>query len=417
MSDEVTTPAARPTRGDVYGRAGRWLAEWSIRVVAIAAMLFVLVWLIGEFWSILLPVMLAVLVSTVLWPPVRWLREHRFPPALATATVLLLGVGVLGGIIGAIAPSIGSQSQQIADSAVAGVRQIQLWAQGPPLNLQDEQINRFVTSITQKLQSSAESIATGVFTGVSAAGSAVVTVVMVAMLTFFFLKDGDKFLPWIRRQSGSPVASHLVELLGRIWTTLGGFIRTQALVSLIDAVFIGLGLVILDVPLAYALAVITFLGGFIPIVGAFVAGALAVVVALVTNGFTTALLVLAVVIAVQQLEGNVLSPMLQSRSMNLHPVVVLLAIAFGGTQFGIIGAFLAVPSAAAIAVLFRYLGELVDERTGESSEPDPDEPSGPNLLDKLRTRIRSATGNGDSGGGAAEQEAGQARAAGPAADA
>ncbi|ADG79698.1 Pheromone autoinducer 2 transporter OS=Tsukamurella paurometabola (strain ATCC 8368 / DSM /CCUG 35730 / CIP 100753 / JCM 10117 / KCTC 9821 / NBRC 16120/ NCIMB 702349 / NCTC 13040) OX=521096 GN=Tpau_3110 PE=3 SV=1 [Tsukamurella paurometabola] len=384
------TPEAKPTRSEVYGEAGRWLASWSIRIVAVAAMLFVVVWVIGEFWSILLPVMLAVLLCTVLWPPVRWLRDRGFPPALATATVLLLALGILGGIIGAIAPSITSQSQQIADSAVAGVRKIQEWVQGPPLNLQDEQISNFVNSITQKLQSSAESIASGVFTGVSAAGSVVVAVVMVAMLTFFFLKDGDKFLPWMRRHSGTPISEHLVELLSRIWATLGGFIRTQALVSLIDAVFIGLGLVILDVPLAYALAVITFLGGFIPIVGAFVAGALAVVVALVTNGFTTALLVLLVVIAVQQLEGNVLSPMLQSRSMNLHPVVVLLAIAFGGTQFGIIGAFLAVPVAAALAVLFRYLGELVDDKTGETPPPEPEAPAKPGFRERVLGKLRKS---------------------------
>ncbi|WP_414930018.1 AI-2E family transporter [Tsukamurella pseudospumae] len=385
MSDEMTNPPGTRTRSEVYGAAGTWLALWSLRIIAIAAMFYVLTWVIAEFWSILLPVLLAILLCTVLWPPVRWLRGKGLPPALATAVTLLLSLGLLGGVIGLIAPSIGGQSKQIADKAVEGVGKVQKWAQGPPLNLQDEQISKFVTSITKKLQESAETIASGVFTGVSAAGSFVIALVMVAMLTFFFLKDGDKFMPWLRRHSGTPVAEHFAELLTRVWGTLGGFIRTQALVSLIDALFIGLGLVILQVPLAGALAVITFLGGFVPIVGAFVAGALAVIVALVTNGFGTALAVLVVVIAVQQLEGNVLSPILQSRSMQLHPAIVLLAIAFGSTQFGIIGAFLAVPVAAAIAVLFRYLGELVDEKTGETPPPD-DEPSKPSLWDRLRRK-------------------------------
>ena len=381
----MTNPPGTRTRSEVYGAAGTWLALWSLRIIAIAAMFYVLTWVIAEFWSILLPVLLAILLCTVLWPPVRWLRGKGLPPALATAVTLLLSLGLLGGVIGLIAPSIGGQSKQIADKAVEGVGKVQKWAQGPPLNLQDEQISKFVTSITKKLQESAETIASGVFTGVSAAGSFVIALVMVAMLTFFFLKDGDKFMPWLRRHSGTPVAEHFAELLTRVWGTLGGFIRTQALVSLIDALFIGLGLVILQVPLAGALAVITFLGGFVPIVGAFVAGALAVIVALVTNGFGTALAVLVVVIAVQQLEGNVLSPILQSRSMQLHPAIVLLAIAFGSTQFGIIGAFLAVPVAAAIAVLFRYLGELVDEKTGETPPPD-DEPSKPSLWDRLRRK-------------------------------
>ncbi|TWS17738.1 AI-2E family transporter [Tsukamurella asaccharolytica] len=380
-------PPGTKTRSEVYGEAGRWLATWSFRAVAVAAMLFVVTWLIGEFWSILLPVLLAILLCTVLWPPVRWLRSKGLPSALATTLVLLMSLGLLAGVIGAIAPSIGSQSKEIADRAVEGLGQVQKWAQGPPLNLQDEQISKFVTSITSKLQESAESIATGVFTGVSAAGSFVVAIVMVGMLTFFFLKDGDKFMPWLKRHTGTPVAEHCAELLSRLWTTLGGFIRTQAVVSFIDAFFIGIGLVILQVPLAGALAVITFLGGFIPIVGAFVAGALAVIVALVTNGFGTALAVLVVVVAVQQLEGNVLSPILQSRSMQLHPAIVLLAIAFGGTQFGIVGAFLAVPVAAAIAVVFRYFGELVDEETGET--PPPETKPKPGFWDRFRRKSTS----------------------------
>ncbi|WP_231703180.1 AI-2E family transporter [Tsukamurella asaccharolytica] len=388
MSDEMTNPPpGTKTRSEVYGEAGRWLATWSFRAVAVAAMLFVVTWLIGEFWSILLPVLLAILLCTVLWPPVRWLRSKGLPSALATTLVLLMSLGLLAGVIGAIAPSIGSQSKEIADRAVEGLGQVQKWAQGPPLNLQDEQISKFVTSITSKLQESAESIATGVFTGVSAAGSFVVAIVMVGMLTFFFLKDGDKFMPWLKRHTGTPVAEHCAELLSRLWTTLGGFIRTQAVVSFIDAFFIGIGLVILQVPLAGALAVITFLGGFIPIVGAFVAGALAVIVALVTNGFGTALAVLVVVVAVQQLEGNVLSPILQSRSMQLHPAIVLLAIAFGGTQFGIVGAFLAVPVAAAIAVVFRYFGELVDEETGET--PPPETKPKPGFWDRFRRKSTS----------------------------
>ncbi|NKY20055.1 AI-2E family transporter [Tsukamurella spumae] len=381
----MTNPPGKRTRSEVYGAAGTWLALWSLRIVAIAAMLYVVTWVLAEFWSVLLPVLLAILLCTVLWPPVRWLRDKGLPPALATAVTLLISLGLLAGVIGLIAPSIGGQSKEIADKAVEGVGKVQKWAQGPPLNLQDEQISKFVASITKKLQESAESIASGVFTGVSAAGSFVVTLVMVAMLTFFLLKDGDKFMPWLRRHTGTPLAEHFAELLTRVWGTLGGFIRTQALVSLIDALFIGLGLVLLQVPLAGALAVITFLGGFVPIVGAFVAGALAVIVALVTNGLGTALAVLAVVVAVQQLEGNVLSPILQSRSMQLHPAVVLLAIAFGSTRFGIIGAFLAVPVAAAVAVLFRYLGELIDEQTGETPPPD-DEPAKPSLRDRLRRK-------------------------------
>jgi predicted PurR-regulated permease PerM len=209
---------------------------------------------------------------------------------------------------------------------------------------------------------------------VGAATSALVTLFTTIVVTFFLLKDGPRFVPWLRRTAGMPAAPHFAEVLQRVWSTLGGFIRTQALVSLVDAVLIGIGLLVLGVPLAYALAIITFIGGFVPIVGAFVAGGLAVLIALVANGPVTALIVLGIILAVQQLEGNVLQPWLQSKSMNLHAVIVLLAVTLGASTFGVIGAFLAVPVAAALAVIIRYYGEQVSERAGEATpHPEPDE--------------------------------------------
>jgi predicted PurR-regulated permease PerM len=149
---------------------------------------------------------------------------------------------------------------------------------------------------------------------------------------------------------------------------------------LIDAVFIGAALLIVGVPLAIPLALLTFFGGFVPIVGAFVAGAVAVLVALVSNGVTGALIILAVIVLVQQLEGNVLSPWLQSQSMNLHAAVVLLSVTLGSTLFGVTGAFLAVPTVAIAAVVLRYLNDIVDSRSidpgpapaGDGAEQGPD---------------------------------------------
>jgi predicted PurR-regulated permease PerM len=164
------------------------------------------------------------------------------------------------------------------------------------------------------------------------------------------------------------------ELLNRAWDTLGGFIRTQALVSFIDAVLIGIALGVVGQPLWVPLAVITFIGGFIPIVGAFASGAIAVLVTLVTNSPQDALIILVVIIIVQQLEGNVLSPVLQGKSMNLHPAVVLLAVTAGGSMFGITGAFLAVPVTATVTEMLRYANERIDATLIASSsvlEPKP----------------------------------------------
>jgi predicted PurR-regulated permease PerM len=183
---------------------------------------------------------------------------------------------------------------------------------------------------------------------------------------------------------GARAGRHLDVVLTRSWAVLGSFIQGQAAVGLVDAVLIGIGLVVVGVPLALPLAVLTFFGGFVPIIGAFVVGALAVLVALVSNGTTAALIILAVIFAVQQIEGNVLQPVLQGKSLALHPAVVLLVVTAGGSLYGIAGAFFAVPVAAVVAVVLRYLGELLEAETGEPTpgadpqelveEPAPAEP-------------------------------------------
>jgi predicted PurR-regulated permease PerM len=350
----------------------------AVQFIAVAAALWVAAWVLGKAWVILLPVVLALIVCTVLWPPVRWLRGKGVPPAAAGLLMLLVAVGLLSGLVAAVAPAIVEQSTELAQQATAGVVQVRDWLGGPPLDISEAQLDSAVTAITDRLNSSSAQIASGVFTGVSAATSALVTAFTTIVVTFFLLKDGPRFIPWLRRTVGNPAAPHVAEVLERVWSTLGGFIRTQALVSLVDAVLIGAGLVILGVPLAYPLAIITFIGGFVPFIGAFVAGGLAVLVALVSNGPVDALIVLAIILAVQQLEGNVLQPWLQSKSMKLHPVIVLLAVTLGGSTFGIVGAFLAVPVAAAAAVIIRYYDEQVSARSGETPPPEQecgDEPA------------------------------------------
>ncbi|CAN5138408.1 N/A [soil metagenome] len=363
------------TRGSIYRAHLQSSATVAVQFVAVAAALWVLTWVIGKTWVIVLPVLLAVILCTVLWPPVGWLLRKGTPPALAALAALVLALGVIAGLLAAVAPAIIEQSTELAQQATTGIEQVRDWLGGPPLNINDAQLDSAVSAINDKVNSSSAQIAAGVFTGVGAATSALVTVFTTVVVTFFLLKDGPRFIPWLRATVGMPAAPHAAELLQRVWSTLGGFIRTQALVSFVDAVLIGIGLVIVGVPLAYALAIITFIGGFIPIVGAFVAGGLAVLIALVANGPVNALIVLGIILAVQQLEGNVLQPWLQSKSMKLHAVIVLLAVTLGASTFGIVGAFLAVPVAAAVAVVVRYYGEQVGRGAGEPLDPEPAEES------------------------------------------
>jgi predicted PurR-regulated permease PerM len=283
--------------------------------------------------------------------------------------LLLLGV-----VVYFLATSIRGGVAEIATGAVGGLQSIRDWIAGPPLNIGSTQFDALLDQVTQRLQSSVSTIASSVLSGVGTLASLVVTGLLALVLAFLFVKDGHRFLPWLRDVVGPRVGGHLYVILGQIWASLGGYIRGQVLVSLADGVLIGIGLLIVGVPLALPLAVLTFFGGFVPIVGALFAGVLSVLVALVSNGFTAALIVLGIVLLVQQIEGNVLQPILQGKSLNLHAAVVLLAVTAGGSLYGIAGAFLAVPVAATVAVVLRYLFSQVDRVSEDDATDAPSDP-------------------------------------------
>jgi predicted PurR-regulated permease PerM len=348
-------------RGVVIDEGLGNLQRWGLRILVIAAAAWVLGWLIGHIWMVIYPVALALIVTTVLGPPAAWLRSKGWPAGMAAAAIVLGFIGAVVGVIAVLTPQVAGQASEVAAGASDGLQKVRDWVTGEPLNLSEGQITRAIEAVQGKLTESASAISSGVFSTIGTATAVIVNLVLVLMLTFFFVKDGHKFLPWIRTLGGQRAGVHLVEVLERAWATLGGFIRTQTLVAMIDAVIIGGGLAILGSPLAVPLGVVTFFGAYIPIIGAFVTGALAVLVTLVTNNPKDALIALIIVIAVQQLEGNVLSPYLQGKNMNLHPAVVLLSVTAGGSLFGITGAFLAVPVVATVAEILRYLNERIDD--------------------------------------------------------
>ncbi|MDO5032797.1 AI-2E family transporter [Corynebacterium sp.] len=363
-------PSGQVDRSMVVGDLIKSASLWALRLFIIGLCVYAAYKMAGNFWQGILPVLIALIICTVLAPGARWLRQHHVPAALAAVITILISFSAVGSLFMFIAPDFARQSQTLYLQTVEGIQRLQLWAQGPPLNLDAEDMSRYVDEIASWLQQQAGTIAGSVFTGIGTVTSIMVTLLIVLVLTFFFLKDGHRFLPWLREATGRRTGWHLTEMLTRAWNTLGGFVRAQALVSLVDAVFIGLGLALIGVPLAMALAIITFIAGFIPFVGAIVAGALSVTIALVSLGFTKALMVLALVVAVQQLEGNVLSPWLQSKAMNLHPVIVLISVTVGSALFNLVGAFLAVPVAATIAVAYRYFQDMMMLQSGEKRAED-----------------------------------------------
>jgi predicted PurR-regulated permease PerM len=337
------------------------LFRWTLRLLVIAAGLWLLGWLVGQLWSIVLPVLLALLLSTVLWPPVRFLRR-KLPAALAALLAVVGLIAVIGGLIALFVPVISNEGEDLAAQFSSGLESLQNWLSGPPLNLGDNAVGSLLDQAVSYLQENAQDLAGTALTTIGTIGSAVVTIVFALLFTFFMLKDGPRFLPWLQGWIGRGAGGHVGAVSGRVWTALGHYVWSQAAVAAIDGVLIGVGVWIVGVPLALPIAVLTFFGGFIPIVGAFAAGAVAVVVALVTKGVVPALIVVAIIVVVQQLEGNVLQPILVSKSLKIHAAVVLGSVALGSTLFGVMGAFLAVPAVAIVMVVANYLREQVTDR-------------------------------------------------------
>jgi putative heme transporter len=369
----TTTLNAPRTRAAL--RTAAFVSLQSLLVLLFAG---VLIWLLGRIWSAIWPLMVALLLTTLTWPVTRWLRGRGWHPALAASvvTVLFLLVGV--GTVVLIAVPVASQSGQLSDGVGNGILRLREWAAGPPLNFGDDQITAALDTAVTRIQSSVGSIVTATMTGVSTVVNGVVTAVLAILLMFFFLKDGPRFLPWLGRQLPGRLATDVPEIASRGWETLGSFVRSQAFVGLLDAVFIGLGLWIVGVPLVLPLAVLTFVSAFVPIVGALFAGFVAVLIALVSNGLTDALIVLGIIIVVQQLEGNLFQPLVQSRGLGLHAAVILLVVVLGGNLAGIVGTLLAVPVAALIAVFWQYVREqLSDPPVEMDTAVQPDEGSGP----------------------------------------
>ena len=256
-------------RGDVIAADGRTAAAWALRFIIIVAATAILLYLLKYVWMGLLPILLALIVCTVLWPPVRFLRNHKFPAALAVFIVLIGFFGILGGLFTAMAPTVKTQGTELFRQAEQGIDQIVDWLTKQDFTfLEPEKIEQAVDQATAFVKGQASNIASGVFSGIGAIASVGTTLALTLVLTFFFLKDGDRFLPWLRKYVGVRAGWHLTEVCMRSWNTLSGFIRTQAIVSMVDAVFIGIGLIFLGVPLWPVLAVVTFFAGFIPIVGA-----------------------------------------------------------------------------------------------------------------------------------------------------
>jgi putative heme transporter len=333
-----------------YRTAGA--ASW--RFVAIVAAVGLVVYALVVLRVVVLPIIVALLVSTLLLPLVKWMRGRGVPPALAAAAAMLGAFLVIAAIATAVAPSISDQFGELRPQAEQGLRDASDVLADPPFNVSQEELDRIVDNGIARLRENSGPLARGLQSGAILLGELVTGLIIAVLLTFFLLKDGERMWGYVLSLIGSRGRDDAHEIGTRVYAALAGYVRGIALVGLVDGVLIGLALLIIGVPLVIPIMVITFFAAFVPLIGAFVAGLVAVLIALVSGGLVDALLVLGAIILVQQVEGHVLYPLLMSRTVHLHPAVIVVALAVGGVLAGIVGVFLAVPVAGIVSVVLEY---------------------------------------------------------------
>ena len=341
------------------------------RVLVVAGALVVAGRLVIELSVVVIPVAVALLLAALLGPAVDSLARRGVPRGLSTTVVLIGGVATVGGVLTFVVRAFITGLPDLQAQVTDSIDTIERWLVTGPLRLSETELQGARESLGTTLRDNQETITSGAMSVAGGVGHFVTGLLLVLFTLIFFLYDGRRIWSFLMR--GIPNRSRIrVDVAGqRGFAALVGYVRAGVLVATVDAVFIGIGLWIIGVPLVVPLAALVFLGACIPIGGAVLTGAVAVLVALVANGLWPALLVLGVVIAVQQIEGHVLQPLLMGRAVQIHPLVVVLAVAGGVVVAGIVGALLAVPL---VAVLNAGVRSLMSDDPGTPEQVDASDP-------------------------------------------
>lgn len=344
---------------------------WSWRLLVIGAAVLVLAYAASSLRLVVLPVFLALFFTALLRPLSERLRARGAPPLAAALLSVLMMLTVLAGTLAWIVPRVIAEIQELADDVVEGLESASDWlVEGWP-GISRAEREGWIDNLIAEIQGSTEQIASGVLTGAQLAIEIGAGLGIALVLTFFFLKDGDRIWDWIVGLFTVDRQADVREIGTRSWATLAGYLRGMTIVALADSIFIGIALAILDVPGALALAVLIFFGAYIPIAGAIVTGAFAVLIALIAEGLVVALIVLAAVVVVQQAESNFLHPYVVGRAVRVHPIAILLGVTAGAVLGGVIGAFVAVPLVAVGA----RVGGYIREQSG-ATDPTPAKETG-----------------------------------------
>ncbi|MGW0756971.1 AI-2E family transporter [Streptomyces sp. NPDC002814] len=320
----------------------RRFAAWCAVVLLVAGVVYVGIRLVVEVRTAVVPVLLALLGTALLGPMHRRLVKARVNRSVAAAVTCVAVVAVVGGAVYIVVAALIDTGDQIVASLRQAAESLAEHFGAAGTSLDD-----LASNARELLTKFGGTAASGVISGVSVVGEAIAMAVLALLLVFFFLRDSDKAAGTLRAVVPGEAAETVEAMARRAFEAVEGFMRGTTFIALIDAVCITVGLLVLDVPGAVGLGALVFVGAYIPYLGAFLSGAVAVLVAMADRGFVIALWVLGVVLAVQVLEGHVLQPVIQSRTVQMHPALVMVTITAGASVAGVLGMLLAVPLTAA----------------------------------------------------------------------
>lgn len=343
-----------------------YLAGMSWRLLAIIGFIAVAIFLIIQLKIIVIPFLIALLVTALLFPLVQWLAKIGIKRGVAIAMSLVALVVVVSGLVFLVTKQIQMSYPDLKDRFGTFVTQTQDFLSTGPLELGVQDMNNIGEQVTTYIQDNSQVLISGLSTAGSTVGHVGAGIFLALFSVIFLLLDGKNIWRWVTNLFPNRSRMKLFEAGRKGWTTLINFVKSQVAVAGVDAVGIGLGALLLQVPLAIPIAVLVFLGSFIPLVGAIVTGSIAVVLALVFNGWLAALLMLGVVLAVQLIEGHVLQPFLIGKAVKIHPLAIVLAVAIGSLLAGIPGALFAVPIVAVLNVMISHL--LSDKQPAQEKQ-------------------------------------------------
>lgn len=351
----------------------RKAAAWAWRLLAIIALAVALLWVVRRLEVIVVPIALALMVTALMIPAVDFLDRRGAPRGGAVALVLLSGMAIVGGMLAFVVSQFIVGVPGLVEQVTQSIDSTRAWLIEGPLHLSKDQINNAGNSAIEAIRNNQEKVTSGALSTAATVTEIVTGALLTLFTVIFFLHGGRNIWQFVTRVFPANVQERVRDAGRAGFHSLIGYVRATFLVALVDALGIGTGLAIMAVPLALPLASLVFLGAFIPLVGAVVAGFLAVVVALIAKGFVYALITLALIIAVQQLEGHVLQPLVMGRAVSVHPLAVVLAIAAGSVLAGIVGALLAVPVVAFLNSAIRVLlaSEPEAELDAQEAESGP----------------------------------------------